>query len=206
MTPPKIRYSINRKPRPLDDLTGRVFSRLTVLKFSGYNVDGSRIWLCRCECGKETTLRTCDLTCDNTRSCGCLGMEVKSAPKPHQRRNGPLYIGFGIASRNRLIGNYELRCRHEGIVWALTVEQAEALFQGLCHYCGAKPSQISRPRSAFTGEYIYNGIDRVDNTRGYETGNVVSCCKVCNRAKRDTTYDGFLDWIKRVHDHLKISG
>lgn len=206
MTPLDVAYSISRKPRPLPDLAGKKFARLMVIKFSGYDANRSRMWLCQCECGNEATLRTCDLTCDNTRSCGCLGREVKSALKPHRRRNGPLYIGFGINARNRLIGNYDLRCRRQEIVWALTIEQAEVLFKGNCHYCGAKPSQVSRPRAAFTGEYIYNGIDRVDNSRGYESDNVVSCCKNCNRAKRDMAYEDFIAWAERLYTHLERVG
>jgi hypothetical protein len=52
------------------------------------------------------------------------------------------------------------------------------------------------------GDYVYNGIDRLDSSRGYEMGNVVPCCKQCNWAKNDIPYDEFLDWIKRVHRNL----
>lgn len=27
------------------------------------------------------------------------------------------------------------------------------------------------------------GLDRIDNSKGYEPGNVVSCCNVCNTIK-----------------------
>lgn len=29
------------------------------------------------------------------------------------------------------------------------------------------------------------GLDRLDNSKGYEPGNIVSCCKVCNTIKSD---------------------
>jgi hypothetical protein len=30
------------------------------------------------------------------------------------------------------------------------------------------------------GEWVYNGIDRVDNNKQYIKENLVSCCKKCN--------------------------
>lgn len=56
----------------------------------------------------------------------------------------------------------------------LTCETFYALLNASCTYCGA-------PASA--GSLGYNGIDRVDNNRGYEPDNVVACCSVCNSAK-----------------------
>lgn len=49
--------------------------------------------------------------------------------------------------------------------------------------------------------FVFTGIDRVDNTRGYDPDNVVPCCRVCNRAKDVRTKDEFLSWAKRVVDH-----
>jgi hypothetical protein len=45
----------------------------------------------------------------------------------------------------------------------------------------------------------YNGIDRVDSTKGYFNENVVSCCKVCNRAKSNLSLDEFKEWISKVY-------
>lgn len=33
--------------------------------------------------------------------------------------------------------------------------------------------------------YFYNGIDRLDNTKGYTPENSVACCKHCNSLKGD---------------------
>ncbi len=52
-------------------LIGLRFSKLTVTAFAGS--DGrSCFWLCRCDCGAQTTQNTHHLTSGNTRSCGCL--------------------------------------------------------------------------------------------------------------------------------------
>ncbi len=49
------------------DLTGKQFSRLTVLSYANYGR-----WNCKCECGSETIVRTERLHNGHTRSCGCL--------------------------------------------------------------------------------------------------------------------------------------
>jgi hypothetical protein len=58
----------------------------------------------------------------------------------------------------------------------------EVLFYDLisdsCFYCGQKPDPL-------------NGIDRVDNSKGYVEDNVVSCCEWCNRAKLAVSREKF---------------
>ena len=48
-------------------------------------------------------------------------------------------------------------------------------------------------------DYEYSpSIDRIDNSKGYIKGNVVSCCKKCNTAKNTMTTEEFKQWIKKV--------
>src|SRR5208282_755064 len=64
-----------------------------------------------------------------------------------------------------------------------------------CNYCGELPSRTK----TMTGEvFSYNGIDRVDSSRGYVRRNVVSCCSICNRAKSDSPVEVFLAWATRI--------
>lgn len=60
--------------QPAYDLTGKRFGRLTALKYTGKNEpsNGSRFWLCRCDCGNLHTVNSNHLSMGNTRSCGCL--------------------------------------------------------------------------------------------------------------------------------------
>lgn len=60
-----------------NDLTGRTFGRLTVVSFSHKNKTGSAYWLCRCECGKLVTVQGGSLCNGNSKSCGCLGRELR---------------------------------------------------------------------------------------------------------------------------------
>jgi len=61
-----------------------------------------------------------------------------------------------------------------------------------------------RVSSHNTGEFTYNGIDRIDSDGGYTPDNIVACCKKCNIAKSDMTTDDFLAWIRRISLYQKM--
>lgn len=47
-------------------------------------------------------------------------------------------------------------------------------------------------------EYIFNGVDRFNNDKGYTIDNSIPCCKVCNYAKRHMLPHDFKNWIQRL--------
>jgi len=55
-----------------------------------------------------------------------------------------------------------------------------------CYYCG-KPAKD-----------IQNGIDRVDNSKGYLTDNVVPCCKMCNKMKLTHSREKFIQMVEHI--------
>jgi hypothetical protein len=78
--------------------------------------------------------------------------------------------------------------------WALPFDEFVALIAKPCWYCGATPRQtIPRFR-----DQPHNGIDRIDNSRGYVSDNVVSCCGDCNSAKSDMSQVEFLALVRRI--------
>lgn len=52
------------------DLTGQRFGKLTVTAPAG-NIGDRTAWFCRCDCGRETVVKTCHLRSGHTKSCGC---------------------------------------------------------------------------------------------------------------------------------------
>jgi hypothetical protein len=68
------------------DLTGKTFGRLTVLKRVGLDQSKNVLWLCRCECGKEITVKSPSLRNGRTRSCGCLKLEKNAADMPDRKQ------------------------------------------------------------------------------------------------------------------------
>ena len=53
------------------DLTGQRYGKLTVLR-PAENIDGRTAWVCLCDCGRETVVRTGNLRTGTTKACGCL--------------------------------------------------------------------------------------------------------------------------------------
>lgn len=63
-----------RKYRPIEDLTGRRFGKLTVLK-RAKDKNGYVQWLCQCDCGNLHTVDAGNLKNGSTESCGCIKVE-----------------------------------------------------------------------------------------------------------------------------------
>ena len=94
------------------------------------------------------------------------------------------------------IKKYKSACKNskKGTRWLLSDEHARELFDGPCNYCGQSCSRYS-------GERCINGIDRLYSDEHYEEGNVVSCCKTCNRMKLDMDPDTFFIQVIQICRH-----
>ena len=103
-----------------DDLTGKIFGFLTVLKPTTMK-DGSHMyWLCKCECGNITEVASNHLKNGNIKSCGCINtsigeMNIEKIFKDNNicyktqvsfedlKNIKPLRFDFGIYENNKLI-------------------------------------------------------------------------------------------------------
>ena len=61
------------------DMTGQRFGRLVVLERAENGHRGKVYWQCRCDCGKETSVRGDHLRYGFVRSCGCYNSEVTTS-------------------------------------------------------------------------------------------------------------------------------
>jgi hypothetical protein len=189
------------------DLCNKRFGRLVAIKpIDSCRKHRSVVWKCRCDCGKECDVSRPCLVFGNTKSCGCL---KKESTKRHmlalaEKRKLPK----GIANFRATLYRYRDWAKKRGFVFELTEEQFMVLTQQDCHYCGIRPQQVARIDQIFkgrhiirNGDFVYNGIDRIDNTKGYTFDNCVTACKICNYAKRAMTAQAFYDWIGRIWKH-----
>lgn len=156
------------------DETGNRYGRLTVIDRAIANpgLNGAT-WICRCECGKEAIVLGSSLRNGSITGCGCLH------PRPK-----------GEAAFNAYYSRVRHRAKSRGFDFDLTKEQVWDMCQQPCSYCGCEPSQELRVVKG-NGSLIYNGIDRVDTSKGYVRDNVVSCCGHCNQAKALLSVDEF---------------
>lgn len=170
---------------------GDVFGSLVVIEFSHLDKRWRRHYRVRCRCGTEKTVQGTLLRTGNTRSCGCAVREAA------RRR----VIGHGVAARNQVIAGYRHKAKISERVFDLTVPQFEAVAARPCFYCGAIRSNVAHSPHG-TGDYTYNGLDRIDSQKGYTINNVVACCRGCNLAKSARGQGEFIEWVKRCHDYL----
>jgi hypothetical protein len=161
----------------MKDLTGQVFTRLTVLEVSGKNNNGHYSWLCQCECGIRKVVPGGKLIRGKTKSCGCY---KKDMARFHKR------IRPFEAQYNSFIAT----AKHTKHGCTVTYEEfVEFTSVTKCHYCAAgipwKP-YISGKTNAYY-------LDRKDNVIGYTKENCVVCCTRCNYGKSFSfSYD---EWV-----------
>jgi len=193
-------FSICDKSHPRD-LMGQRFNRLTVIDYLGSQYQNGRsgtsiMWRCQCDCGNIVDIPASHLMTGHTQSCGCLGLS-KLLGGGHNK------LDEGLAAAHVLLYNYQKSARQRGYSWKIEPRLFLELTSSHCHYCGCAPSQVqtANGKRNYNGNYVYNGVDRIDNTKGYQPDNVRPCCKHCNVAKASMTEDDFFDWIKRVYCH-----
>jgi hypothetical protein len=85
----------------------------------------------------------------------------------------------------------QLTEEHKRIIFRLRYNQEGVA----CVYCGR---YLSLNKSN-----IY--LDRVDNNEGYNLGNVVFCCEICNQVKANTDLESLLDFSLDVTDNIKYT-
>ena len=154
---------------------------------AGRNKSWARMVDCLCECGRmRLDSRFKPIRDGKNQNCGCI--------KPEPLKDAKTVIF------NEFFRDYRKSAKRRGIVFQLTKEQCKALFEGNCHLCGIEP-QPRKPRKKFSETLAFNGIDRIDSTKGYFIGNVASCCTACNFLKSNSPHYEFLSHIKRIADY-----
>jgi hypothetical protein len=179
----------------LINLVGMTFGYLTVTSRGETDRSGSTRWWCQCVCGKSVLVRGRALQIRKQISCGCIR---NSNNRLRANTNHPRMLPSGVAAYNLLLGQYRKSASHRHLEFSLDEQTFKTLISGNCFYCGASPNSIITKR-ALNGNLIYNGIDRLDNTKGYIVDNCVTCCIQCNRAKHTTSKEEFLNMVERIY-------
>lgn len=168
------------------DVTEQRFGRLTAHERIFSN-DRSAIWRCTCDCGNTSNVRIYALLNGTIQSCGCYARDMARARlcKPVDK-----------VEQHRIYLAYKKGAVERDLDFALTKDECVRFFISACEYCGVE---------AFIGETKktcrFNGIDRIDSSKGYVIGNCVPCCSDCNYAKSDKTRERFLSWAQRLYNH-----
>lgn len=177
------------------DLTGKQFGNFTILKLIGQNKWKCWIYLVKCICGKEIVQEGNDVKSGKISSCGC----ERNKWQIDRVKENPYHI-----LENNVYADYRKKAEYRGYNFELTFEEVKKLIHNPCFYCGILATNIkSTSRTlGINVNLAYNGIDRIDNNKGYISSNVTSCCKICNQAKHQMTQEFFYDWVKRISKNL----
>jgi hypothetical protein len=136
---------------------GKRYGRLTVLETTR-GAKGRLYFRCRCDCGIEKAIRADGVISGAVVSCGCWHKERPRA-KVHGYWNKPEYkIWLAIKSRCR-----RPRDRHFYNYGGRGIDICDAWAASFAAFIRAVGP---RPDASYT-------IERVDNSRGYEPGNVI---------------------------------
>lgn len=118
----------------------------------------------------------------------CNGI-MKRGKAPRFKRNfwkNPIY--------GKISSDKKTQARKRGIEFSLSQQEFQDLIESDCFYCGSPPNNESKGAT-------YQGIDRIDSSKGYIPGNVVPCCKMCNWGKNILSQQEFFDHILKIVEH-----
>lgn len=156
---------ITKVPITTENLTGRTFARLSVLRYLGCK-NRSAYWECQCECGTTKGVHSNRLRTGATRSCGCLRRETLGIIKVKHGHNRKCHI----TREYTLWQSMKRRCLNKnssdyseyggrGITIYEPWLEFSVFYSGLIAEIGKHPG-------------LGYSIDRIDNNEGYKPGNI----------------------------------
>lgn len=141
------------------ELTGQRYGRLTVISLDTTRVArrNGKMWLCRCDCGARASVSGERLRNGRTRSCGCLRVEMRGTQTlTHGMSKSPTWNCWQ-RMRRRCYDPNSIQYPYYG-GRGITVCERWEKFENFLEDMGEVPPGMS--------------IDRIDNDKGYEPGNV----------------------------------
>lgn len=171
-------------------LVGKKFSSLKVIErlVKDHRYEGN--YLCVCDCGKRTICRGKTLISGRLKSCGC------------GRKKSVTQNGRSLSRRA-----YMTNAKKRGLVFEIDKELFASMIESPCFYCGKIETNFTHAykKTCDSERYLHNGIDRIDNDKGYTIENSVPCCKLCNRMKWCLTFREWIDHMKIVLNQQKLT-
>ena len=180
-----------------EDLTGREFGKLKVLGRSEKvylppkSKYGVVLWECLCACGNHTLSTRQSLIGDKIQSCKKCAVTYRSLPGNQ-------------AAFNRWLGSYKAAAKTRKHEFSLSDNIFRKITSKSCFYCGAFPIPYlpsDKRKNIILEPYLCNGIDRVNNEKGYVEENCVPCCATCNYMKRGMEVKNFLSHVNAIAKH-----
>lgn len=164
-------------------LVGKKFNHLLVIERLLKNGIHEGNYVCRCVCGREKIYRGTQIISESVKTCGC------------GRKNG-----INENGRTLVWLSYRTHAKKRNLVFELTKERFVSLIESSCFYCGKlETNRMQAYKRVCPDEvYLHNGVDRLDNQKGYTVENSVPCCKYCNHMKWNLSHKEWMEHMTAV--------
>lgn len=181
-----IKKPIIKEPHIPEDLTGKRYGKLLVIKLSEKTYSKKRwtMWECLCDCGNTPVVMANNLKRNGSNSCkNCTNL--KPAFQTISKR------AYEQHWRNAKRRNYDNN---------LTQELYTEIIKLPCTYCG----QFSIRKNVNTGITLeLNSVDRKNNEPYYKLENSQPVCFICQAMKSDMTHKEFLCHMNNINNYVK---
>ena len=177
---------------------GKFYGRIEIIDYGEY-IKHRLMAITKCHnCNTISTRRIDHLVANNPKYClNCKEQSYIKVQSTTPQNNHYSAMKHGAKSR--------------GFLWEINKDQFAVITKKNCFYCGEPASNNNYTGYSKVGrkdkislEYVANGIDRIDSTKGYNKSNIVPCCPICNRIKNHFSIDIFFDKIDKIYNlHLK---
>lgn len=186
---------------------GTIIGKVKIIEFDSVKEGNGRniyYYKYECICGNiETAPKNSLLQSKKARNTYCCSKCRKDKLSEWAKTAKIKYIDPIEGKCSILFSNYRAKCKKKNWEFSLTFEYFKKLVTSNCHYCDLEPNKCRqyRAKSRLGLSRIYfNGVDRLNSSLGYNINNVVPCCEDCNKAKRNLSYEQFLNLIKRIYE------
>lgn len=174
-----------------NNLEGKQFGKLTVLKLDPARKLGRVRWLCQCQCGNIKSILSASLTRKCSTSCGC---DKREKLRAATLKRYPDYMCRNIPRRYFIATRSNAKRR--GIAFNLTIEEMADQYEKQnrkCYFTNV-PIGFNTSRgnpNPFWGHSA--SIDRLDSSKDYNASNICIVHRDVNRMKNDFPLDRFIE-------------
>jgi len=102
--------------------------------------------------------------------------------------SGNLYPECFASHKGTYYSEYKNRALKKQLDFLITIDDYNNITKSNCYLCGKDYSNTHK-----------NGIDRIDNSKGYLLDNVKCCCGECNYMKRDYKLDDVINRLLLIN-------
>lgn len=107
--------------------------------------------------------------------------------RKYRKENSEKIYLYSQLDKNKY-NSYRISAKKRDYKFELTKKEFSKIFHESCNYCNKEDAR---------------GIDRVDNSLGYNKENCVACCEMCNKMKWKWSKEEFLIQIEKIYKYNK---